>query len=140
MSTPVQPERVTAPQPQPGAEAASATGPTIYFDGGCPVCTREIAVYQRQPGAESCTWIDASRCAEAEFGTGLTRDAALKRLHVRLPDGSLQHGARGFAAMWSALPRTALLGRIASWAPVATVLEVAYRIFLRLRTAWRKPT
>ena len=121
------------------ATATDTNGPTIYFDGGCPVCTREIAVYQRQPGAESCTWVDASRCAESEFGADLTRDAALKRLHVRLPDGSLQHGARGFAAMWSALPRMAWLGRIASLAPVAAVLEVAYRGFLWLRTAWRKP-
>ena len=25
---------------------------TVYFDGACPVCSREIAMYRRQPGAE----------------------------------------------------------------------------------------
>jgi len=24
----------------------------IYYDGGCPVCTREIGFYQRRRGAE----------------------------------------------------------------------------------------
>lgn len=61
----------------------------------------------------------------------------MKRLHVRQPDGQLVHGALGFAALWSALPRTAWLGRLASLPPVAWGLERAYRAFLKLRTGWR---
>lgn len=131
---------MTTPSPVQSQPVGSvAKGPTIYFDGGCPVCTSEMAVYRRQPGAQACNWVDASRCDESAFGTDLNREAALKRLHVRLPDGRLAHGARGFAAMWMALPRTAWLGRVANLAPVAAVLEVAYRIFLYGRRAWRKP-
>lgn len=61
----------------------------------------------------------------------------MARLHVRQPDGRLVHGALGFAALWSALPRTAWLGRVAQWSPVAWVLEAAYRAFLGLRAFWR---
>lgn len=121
----------------PDRSLTAALGPTVYFDGACPVCSREIAVYRRQPGAESCTWVDVTRCDDSELGAGLTRDAALKRLHVRQADGRLVHGALGFAALWSALPRTALLGRVASLPPVAAVLELAYRAFLGLRGLWR---
>ncbi len=64
----------------------------------------------------------------------------MKRLHVRLADGRLVHGALGFAALWSALPRTAWLGRVASLPPVAWVLELAYRSFLRVRGLWRPAT
>jgi demethoxyubiquinone hydroxylase (CLK1/Coq7/Cat5 family) len=101
------------------------------------VCSREIAVYRRQPGAERCEWVDASICDEASLGPGLDRARALERLHVRRPDGTLVSGARGFAAMWSALPRTAALGRFASAGPMPWLLEGAYRGFLRVRRAWR---
>lgn len=116
-----------------------SAGPTIYYDGGCPVCSREIAVYQRQAGAETCTWVDASRCDESELGVDLTRAAAMQRLHVRQADGRLVNGARGFAAIWSALPRTAWLGRLATLPPVNVLLEAGYRGFLGLRRLWRPP-
>ncbi len=110
---------------------------TVYFDGGCPVCSREIAAYRRQAGAENCSWVDVSRCDESELGADLTRAAAMNRLHVRQADGRLVHGALGFAALWSALPRTAWLGRVASLPPVAWALEGAYRGFLAIRGLWR---
>ena len=111
---------------------------TVYYDGACPVCSREIAAYRRQPGAEACAWVDASRCDASELGPDLSREAALARLHVRRADGTLVDGARGFAMLWRALPRTAWLGRIASAGPMPWLLEAGYRGFLRLRRMWRR--
>jgi 3-demethoxyubiquinol 3-hydroxylase len=115
-------------------------GLTVYFDGACPVCSREIAHYRRQPGADACAWVDASCCADDALGQGLTRDAALKRFHVRRADGALVSGMQGFAVLWQALPATAWLGRVAAFAPVAAVLELAYRAFLAVRQLWRPQT
>ncbi len=112
---------------------------TVYFDGACPVCSAEIAHYRRQPGAQACQWVDAAACADDEFGPGLTRNAALRRFHVRRADGQLVDGMRGFAALWSALPRTAWLGRVASFGPVPALLNAAYSAFLTVRPLWRKP-
>jgi predicted DCC family thiol-disulfide oxidoreductase YuxK len=106
---------------------------TVYFDGACPVCSREIAMYRRQPGAEACTW-DA-----AELGTDLSRPVALTRFHVRRADGSLVDGARGFAELWRTLPRWAWLGRIAGFGPMPALLDAGYRGFLVLRSRWRSP-
>ncbi|MEQ1684818.1 MAG: DUF393 domain-containing protein [Burkholderiaceae bacterium] len=119
--------------------AAHAAPLTVYFDGACPVCSAEIAHYRRQPGAQACHWVDAAACTDAEFGPGLLREAALKRFHVRSPDGQLVDGMRGFAALWRALPRTAWLGRLASFGPMPGLLDVAYGVFLAVRTLWRKP-
>lgn len=110
---------------------------TVYFDGACPVCSREIAAYRRQPGAEACEWVDASACAESALGPDLTRDAALARFHVRRADGSLVDGMRGFATLWQALPRTAWLGRVAAFGPMPACLDAGYRMFLSVRRAWR---
>jgi predicted DCC family thiol-disulfide oxidoreductase YuxK len=121
------------------ARPADPSRLTVYFDGGCPVCSREIAAYRRQPGADGVAWVDASSCPEAALGPGLDRAAALGRFHVRRPDGTLVDGMRGFAALWRALPRLAWLGRVASVWPVPIVLEAGYRLFLRVRRAWRRP-
>ena len=110
---------------------------TVYFDGACPICSGEMAYYRRQRGAKSCAWVDASSCADAEFGPDLPRDVALGRFHVRRADGQLIAGARGFAALWRVLPRTAWLGRLASFGPLSALLEIAYRGFLKLRRLWR---
>lgn len=112
---------------------------TVYFDGGCPVCTREMGMYQRMRGAEQLQWIDVSICGPAALGAGLTQAAALARLHVRRPDGRLASGARAFAALWSALPATRWLGRVAGLPGVVHLLEAGYRGFLIVRRLWRGP-
>jgi demethoxyubiquinone hydroxylase (CLK1/Coq7/Cat5 family) len=127
---------LSPPEPVTGAAASALT---VYFDGACPVCSREIAVYRRQPGAQACAWIDASACDAAALGPQLDRERALQRMHVRRADGTLVSGAAAFALMWQALPATRRLGRVAGWPPVTAVLELAYRAFLRLRGAWRRP-
>jgi demethoxyubiquinone hydroxylase (CLK1/Coq7/Cat5 family) len=127
---------VTARDDAP-APAGDAGALTVYFDGACPVCSREIAAYRRQPGADACTWVDAAACDPRALGPALDRDAALAVMTVRRGDGTLLRGAAAFAAIWQALPRTRALGRIAAWPPVAAVLEVGYRGFLRLRQLWR---
>lgn len=116
---------------------SSAKPLTVYFDGACPICAREISVYRGQKGAQACDWIDAASCPDEALGPGLNRHQALGRFHVRRADGQLLEGMRGFAALWSALPRTAWLGRVASWKPMAAALDVAYWLFLKLRPLWR---
>ncbi|MFO1323523.1 MAG: DUF393 domain-containing protein [Burkholderiales bacterium] len=110
---------------------------TVYFDGACPVCRREIAHYRRQRGSESMAWIDASSCDEAELGPGLDRSVVLSRFHVRNADGTLASGAAAFVAIWRRLPAFAWLAALASSRPVLALLEAGYSIFLRVRPWWR---
>ena len=110
---------------------------TVYYDGACPVCSSEIAVYRRQAGAERCVWVDASSCPESALGAGLSRDMALARFHVRRADGVLFDGVRGFAALWRVMPRLKWAGRIASLRLFSGLLDTAYSIFLRVRPLWQ---
>lgn len=109
---------------------------TVYYDGACPVCSREIAHYRTREGAERLAFVDVS--AGGDPAPDLTREAALARMHVRRADGTLASGAAAFATLWQALPGWRLLGRAAAWPGIAQGLELGYRGFLSARRMWRR--
>ena len=110
---------------------------TVYFDGACPVCRREIAHYRRQRGSDAIAWVDASSCDEVALGPGLDRSVVLSRFHVREADGTLTSGAAAFVAIWRRLPAFAWIASLAATRPVLAVLDAGYWIFLRARRLWR---
>ncbi|WP_295755478.1 DUF393 domain-containing protein [Undibacterium sp.] len=113
---------------------------TVYFDGACPLCSKEIAAYKQWRGAERIAWIDASTCPESELGSELKRDAALARLHVRNAGGELEQGAAAFIELWKNFPAIAWLTACLSQPVTIKVLDVLYRLFLKIRPLWRKPS
>jgi predicted DCC family thiol-disulfide oxidoreductase YuxK len=112
----------------------------VYYDGGCPVCAREIAHYRGRPGAERIVWVDVAGTLDASLGPDLTRGAALARLHVRREDGTLVDGAAAFAEIWARLPGFRWLAHMMRLWPVPWVAEALYSGFLRMRRLWRDPT
>lgn len=95
-------------------------------------------MYQRQPGADALRWVDVARCDASELGSDLSREAAMARLHLRRPDGSLVSGAAAFTTLWRALPRWAWLGRVLGTGATLWLLEAGYRFFLIVRRGWRR--
>mgnify|MGYP001825097323 FL=1 len=123
---------------EPGADDGVA-GPaqddrlTVYFDGACPLCAKEIGFYQRRPGADDVCWVDISEAAGGDVAPDLPFDEAMARFHVRNPDGSLESGGAAFSRLWSEIPGFRLIGRFTRLPPIAWLLERAYRFFLRFR-------
>ena len=111
---------------------------TVYYDGACPLCLSEIDYYKRRDSTSSINWIDATRCEQSLLGIGLSRDDALKRFHVRSPEGHLLSGAEAFSEVWSTLPGFSWLGRIARTRVIGGCLEILYRGFLIIRPGIQK--
>ena len=110
---------------------------TVLYDGGCPLCRREIAHVQKLAATRSDSalcFVDISEAQACAFAPA-ERERLLSRFHVQRADGSRLHGAAAFAAMWARLPGWRWLARLARLPGVLTLLEWAYRGFLHLRPA-----
>jgi predicted DCC family thiol-disulfide oxidoreductase YuxK len=101
---------------------------TVWHDGACPLCQREMALMRRLDRRRQITFIDvnAGTCP-------LDRAAMLARLHAREEGGTIVIGAAAFAAMWRAIPLLRPLGLIAGRPPALALLEWLYTCFLRVR-------
>ncbi len=106
---------------------------SVLYDGACPICAREIAMYRRQKGGDSIRWIDIRQLPESEIPLSLSRNEVLSRFHVIRSDGQLAIGAAAFVELWKSLPAFQLFARLARLPPVFFVLECGYTIFLRTR-------
>ncbi len=124
-------------RPGNGTTQLMAERPQVYFDGGCPVCSREIAFYRARPGADGLVWVDVNASDPQALGPGLTPQAAMARIHVRRPDGTLVSGAAAFGVMWRELPGFRWLGRLLGVPPFGALAEWLYRGFLATRRVWR---
>lgn len=102
---------------------------TVWHDGACPLCRREIAVMRRLDRAGAIDFVDAS---DGDASCPVDRAELLARFHAR-EDGVLLSGAAAFAAMWRAIPLLRPLGLAARTPWVLALLERAYCQFLRVR-------
>lgn len=123
---------------RPGADCQQAhqhhvpdmTSLTVWFDGSCPLCTREIALMRRLDRRQPIDFIDV---ADANSTCPLDRKLLLERLHAQENGGAMMTGAAAFAAMWRAIPLLRLLGVAARNPGVLRLLERLYLVFLRFR-------
>lgn len=125
--------------PLPDRTADAQATACVWFDGACPLCRREVEAYRHAEGGAALHWIDASACPAPLLPPGVAREAALARLHVQEADGRVLSGAAAFVAIWQRLPALRWGVRAAQWPGVLPVLELAYRVFLRVRPLWRRP-
>ncbi len=108
---------------------------TVFFDGSCPLCRREIGFYQNSVGAEQIRWEDVSRVSDGQVAADLSCQQAMARFHVRAADGSLKSGAAAFVELWLSLKYWHWFGRLFAHPPGIWLLEKCYVGFLRIRPA-----
>jgi predicted DCC family thiol-disulfide oxidoreductase YuxK len=108
----------------------------VFYDGACPLCRKEISIYQRADVAKRIDWCDVSDPANADLP--LSREALLARFHVQREDSRLVSGARGFIEVWRQLPGWSWAAQLARIPGIPSILEWGYRGFLRIRPLIQK--
>ncbi len=115
--------------------------PVVFYDGGCPVCRREIGFYQRLDRKKGAIdWRDITREPEALEGTGVDLDTAMRRFHVRDVEGRMRTGVDAFALVWEHLPGWWLLARVVRGLCLVRPLERLYVWYADRRFARRCKT
>ncbi|MEM9738951.1 MAG: DUF393 domain-containing protein [Pseudomonadota bacterium] len=109
---------------------------TVWFDGACPLCNKEIALMRRLDRRGTIDFVDVSDNASGTCP--LDRADLLARFHAQESGSEIVSGAAAFAAMWRAIPWLAPFGQLARIPPILWLLERTYRIFLRIRPALQR--
>ncbi len=75
----------------------------VFYDGGCPLCVREIGMLRRwdRRGKIRFTDIDAKDFNAAEVGKSY--EELMKQIYGRLPDGTWIQGVEVFRRLYTAV-------------------------------------
>lgn len=114
------------------AHSQSEKSTKVMFDGACPLCRREIAVYQKLQATEEIAWVDVSTC-DFQPPAGMTKAQLLQRFHLITPDGQILSGAQAFVFVWNRLPGWRWLGLLSRLPGMLFLMEWVYRGFLIVR-------
>ena len=107
---------------------------TVWYDGACPLCIREIALMRKLDRRGAIAFVDIASPAQP---CPIDRQLMLDRFHAS-EDGRLLSGAAAFAAMWRAIPILRPIGLLARLPGALAVLEALYLQFLKVRPRIQK--
>lgn len=102
---------------------------TVWYDGDCPMCIREIGLMRRLSRPGRIDFVEIKSAA----GCPLDTETLLSRFHAQERGMPIVSGAAAFAAMWRAIPVLRPLGLLAKFRPVLWALERMYCGFLKIR-------
>jgi predicted DCC family thiol-disulfide oxidoreductase YuxK len=97
----------------------------IWYDGNCPLCSREITLMRKLDKRGAITFVDIVSNVDH---CPADRETLLARFRAE-EDGQLLSGAAAFAAMWRAIPILRPVGLAARNRRVLAGLERAYTLF-----------
>lgn len=108
----------------------------VFFDGACPICSREIAWGRRRDRFSRIEWIDIAGADFRAEAYGLDARRIHEVMHARDASGRVHTGVDAFVQIARALPRSFLTVMFLGLLKVPGAMWVArgyYRWFARNR-------
>ena len=106
---------------------------TVYYDGKCGLCSKEIQYYQRISPKDRFIWLDIASQPHHLDKVHLTQEQALRRLHVNSPKAGLVQGVEAFCVIWRELPAWRWLALLVSLPVIKQLATIAYNQFADYR-------
>ena len=104
---------------------------TVFYDGGCPACSREIALYRRRELTGRVAWIDLAQNPEALTPHGVTLEEGMRYLHAFGVDGQRHAGVDAFIEIWRRVPGCRPLAALVGFPGIRALAQLGYRLFAR---------
>lgn len=106
---------------------------SVYYDGLCGVCSKEIRYYQGIANPDDFDWVDVTENEERLDALGVSLPEALKALHATDADGRLHVGVDAFVLIWKQLPRWRTLAFLVSLPIIHSLATFLYKHFANWR-------
>ena len=108
---------------------------TVFYDGACGVCAREINHYRGIDTEGRLALVDISAADFDPAAHGRTLDQFMAELHVLTPEGEFLTGVAAFAAIWDRLPGAGFpfLASLVRFPLVSPLADLGYALFARFR-------
>jgi predicted DCC family thiol-disulfide oxidoreductase YuxK len=110
----------------------------IYYDGLCPLCSREIEHYKKADSLSSLKFIDIAQADFDASNLGINPLRLQKVFHVRHPEAGWLTGVDAFVAIWDRLGIFRPLAWAARQSLIRPVMDLGYKVFAKIRPLLRR--
>jgi predicted DCC family thiol-disulfide oxidoreductase YuxK len=105
----------------------------VFYDGGCPVCSRESGAWKKRDKVGHFCFIDISSLEFRAEAYGLDAKSVNEVMHVRTSAGRVITGFEAILYIWKSVPGFRILYHIFSLPVIKTLGGFGYRLFARYR-------
>lgn len=106
---------------------------TIFYDGKCGACSREILYYQKKVPHNAFLWKDVIESADELVILNVSVTQALMALHAIDNGNQIQVGIDAFILIWTEIRGWRILAKIISFPVIKPLSILAYNKFAKVR-------
>ena len=107
--------------------------PILFYDGGCPLCRKEIAHYRKLDKANRIQWDDIHQSSATLQQYGIEYSQAMQIIHAISEDGKQLQGVPAFICIWKKLPYYRHLASLVYCLRITPLLNRLYLCFAKRR-------
>lgn len=108
---------------------------TVFYDGLCQLCSREIELFQKRVTDGSLKFIDISDPSFDAKSFGIDPVRVHREMHVRNDEtGEMMIGVSALTAMWECVPGLRWLAKLVRLPVIWQLSKLGYVVF-----AWIRP-
>ena len=104
----------------------------MFYDGLCPLCSREIRHYRKKVTTESVEFVDITADGFDAVAWGLDPKLVHREMHA-IHNGRVRIGVDCFLAIWTVVPGYGWLRRLVAFPLVLPFAKAGYWFFSKAR-------
>lgn len=108
---------------------------TVYYDGKCGICAKEIRYYKRIAPENTFVWQDLTEISQGFIEKGYKLSEGLKSLHAEDATGQMHKGVDAFILIWKQLKYWNVLAFFVALPVIKQIAKFTYKMFAKWRFA-----